>query len=287
MSTFSERNGFVSARPIQIENADQALRNRIWNYFFTNELKNWDNLMLGLDSKYGIVEEMLDRFGHLCEDPGSPRGHKQNTNALASILISKDWYFTFEFIENYLALSDQQFLKQRVGELNKLLEEEKSGYRIVILGRGTSKHCEVTPITNQRELQELEMATKTIHDSVNTHIAKAIEQYTDRRSPDYKNSIKESICAVESLCCIITGDKNATLGQALKKLEENRVNLHSSFKEALNKLYGYTSDEEGIRHGSIGYADVKERDARFMLIICSAFVNYLTDIQSELEPEEQ
>ena len=44
------------------------------------------------------------------------------------------------------------------------------------------------------------------------------------------------------------------------------------------KLYGYTSDESGIRHaGRIDGKGTTFAEAKFMLIACSAFVNYLID----------
>jgi hypothetical protein len=46
--------------------------------------------------------------------------------------------------------------------------------------------------------------------------------------------------------------------------------------EAFRKLYGYTSDEKGIRHSLLEEAaKVHAEDARFMIVACSAFVNLL------------
>lgn len=44
-----------------------------------------------------------------------------------------------------------------------------------------------------------------------------------------------------------------------------------------NNLYGYTSDESGIRHGGINFIDSPAEDARYMLVSCSAFINYLIE----------
>jgi hypothetical protein len=106
------------------------------------------------------------------------------------------------------------------------------------------------------------------------HFASALQKLTDRENPDYRNSIKESISAVESACKILTKRENAMLPDALKFLASQRA-FHPAFKESLVKLYGWTSDESGIRH-SIKDADNVERvDAQFILVACSAFVNYL------------
>ena len=42
------------------------------------------------------------------------------------------------------------------------------------------------------------------------------------------------------------------------------------------KLYGYASDKGGIRHAEgLFESDVTFEEAKFMLVSCSAFINYL------------
>ena len=76
------------------------------------------------------------------------------------------------------------------------------------------------------------------------------------------------------MCCIICGEK-VELGKALGRLEKNGIYIHGAMKHGFQALYGYTSDESGIRHGGIEDKEVTEEDAKFMLVSCSAFVNYL------------
>ena len=78
---------------------------------------------------------------------------------------------------------------------------------------------------------------------------------------------------------IITGitGTQATLGAALKKLKENGIHIHSAMEKAFSSLYGYTSDENGIRHGGIDFKNAPAEDAKFMLVACSAFINYLIE----------
>ena len=49
-------------------------------------------------------------------------------------------------------------------------------------------------------------------------------------------------------------------------------------------LYGYASDENGIRHGGIGFTNAAPGDAKYMLVSCSAFVNYLIEKWSRTNP---
>lgn len=92
--------------------------------------------------------------------------------------------------------------------------------------------------------------------------------------PDYRNSIKESISAVESLAQIISGDKKAELGKALKIIKD-KIGLHTALEQGFSKLYGYTSDSDGIRHSLSEESTLDLEDAIYMLTSCSAFINYL------------
>jgi hypothetical protein len=73
---------------------------------------------------------------------------------------------------------------------------------------------------------------------------------------------------------IVSGLPKATLGPALSAVEKKTA-LHTVLKEAFQKLYGYTSDAQGIRHALMDETTLDMEDAKFMLVSCSAFVNYL------------
>jgi hypothetical protein len=99
--------------------------------------------------------------------------------------------------------------------------------------------------------------------------------FSDRKTPDYRNSIKESISAVEALCVIITGDQSATVGKALAEIEK-KYSIHKALRTGLSAIYGYSSDSGGIRHALLeGGTVVTFEEAKFMLVSCSAFINYL------------
>ena len=156
---------------------------------------------------------------------------------------------------------------------NVYFEQEYVGYRFV--------DRIIVPISDSYEVETVNETLKNEYQPVCDHISKANKLLADREKPDYENSIKESISAVETICEIITGTKGkeATLGNMLKKLEDNGVKIHKGLKSAFNILYGYTSDANGIRHaGDIGGPSSTFEEAKFMLIVCCAFVNYLTAI---------
>jgi len=153
---------------------------------------------------------------------------------------------------------------------NAVLKREVSAYRLVG-GR-------VTEITSEEEILEIEEAQGVASSSkpVADHLKRALELLADRATPDYRNSIKESISAVEAMCNLIASSSSATLAKALKELDQKRtVTMHPALRGAFEKLYGYTSDAEGIRHALLNESNLDFEDAKFMLVSCSAFVNYL------------
>jgi len=159
---------------------------------------------------------------------------------------------------------------------NGIFEQEYIGYRFI--------DGIITPITDDLEIDTIDEALRNRYKSVNNHISKANSLLADRDNPDYENSIKESISAVEALCQIIAGvdGREATLGNTLKKMEDNGVIIHKGLQSAFQKLYGYTSNANGVRHaGDIGGPSSTFEEAKFMIVACCAFINYLTSLNAD------
>src|SRR5690606_8722681 len=119
----------------------------------------------------------------------------------------------------------------------------------------------LAPITGEEEISAIEKAL-AIHDKykpVRLHVSQALRLLSDKARPDYRNSIKESISAVESICAIITDNSKATLGQALKLIGREH-GLHEALKSSFNSLYGYTSDADGIRHALLEEDTLEQED---------------------------
>ncbi len=192
-----------------------------------------------------------------------------------------DWFEVYNFIEfcHYILkfkLELAEITNAYENECNRILEREMSAYRFI--------DGLLTRITSEVEIEAIETATQNSSDRwnpVTQHLRTALALFSNRQNPDYRNSVKESISAIESACKIITGDDKTTLGQALKVLENNNQ-IHPSLKAGFDKLYGYTSDKGGIRHAMLDSMNpVTFDEAKFMLVACSAFSNYL---QPHLSP---
>jgi hypothetical protein len=271
VDTFSQRHGYKKIKEIQFESMDNDLRNRLWNQINTQVPPSIYELITSFASaaSYPFIYKIwTDYLGMPVDEIQLEKGH-------LVLLQIKERYYKFEWHEVYAFLEYviyslvEYFNKERfVLECNKILESERAAYRII--------GNKVVPITDKESIKEIERAISSPLKAVSTHLETALKFYADRKNPDYRNSIKESISAVEAICTIITKDKKASLGQALGILKNNHINIPTALSSAFEKIYGYTSSKDGIRHGlTDDVPNVGEEDARYMLIACSAFVNYL------------
>lgn len=91
---------------------------------------------------------------------------------------------------------------------------------------------------------------------------------------DFADSVRESIQGVESVVRVL--EPGGEFGKALGQLEA-KTNIHGALKRGFTAIYGFTSDEQGIRHALLerDAPNVDEADALFMIGACSAFVSYL------------
>lgn len=133
----------------------------------------------------------------------------------------------------------------------------------------------ICPIGSDEERQTIERAFVDISapqfQGARRHLRNAAEQLT---AGQYADSVRESISAVESVAKVLEPD--ADLSKALAKLEKSAT-IHGGMKRGFLAIYGYTSDEQGIRHALLeaGAPAVDETDALFMIGACAAFVSYM------------
>jgi hypothetical protein len=87
--------------------------------------------------------------------------------------------------------------------MNEAHERERSGYRFV----GTI----LTPITEPEQIQAVESALAAANAGplagVREHLSAAARMLSDRQAPDYRNSIKESVSALESAVKVLIADE--------------------------------------------------------------------------------
>lgn len=276
---FSEAHGMGSCNTqMQTDELDDRTRNILFNCI-SESLKEQFKNASAFGDKY-----LYDKENDLCKDiitfVLSKRIDSSKHYSVARIIAITEDILTnaffnevFDYIE-FLAMHrydkyENGARKDFYESINSIFEDEYVGFRFVD-GR-------ITPITDKNEIESIEDACNNKFEGTRAHIKKAVGFIADRERKDYKNCIKESISAVESICSIIVGDAGTTLGKALKRLKDNGLDIHPSLEMAFSKLYGYTCDKDGVRHAEGMFeSEVTFEEAKFMLVSCSAFVNYLT-----------
>jgi len=161
-------------------------------------------------------------------------------------------------------------------ECNEVLEQEGCPYRFEVESRV------IVPVVEPEQREAVEEALRVPVGSVNRQLHQALLSLAQSRggpvTASARNSIRESIHAVEGMSRFLLGDAKITLGESLRLLAE-RLELPPALTKALSALYGWASDEPGVRHSEVGETDpdASMEEAAFMLVTASAAVTYLYD----------
>lgn len=273
MTSFSQRKGLKPIKSIlQVDSMDDDLRNSLWNALSMYYWSKVTSTYLSLNDKMETLVYMLYMFYFKLPADEVEDEWSKTYRAIRDYFFACEWnevYDFIEFIANSYPVDDyDDYNEEFKNQCNIFLEQEMSAYRFV--------GGQIVQITSEEEIIAIEEVLTVAGplQPVRDHIKVALGHLADRESPDYRNSIKESISAVEAICRIITSESKATLGQAIKKVKE-KVEIHPALEDAFGKLYGYTSDENGIRHSLMEQSSIDFEDAKFMLVSCSAFTNFL------------
>ncbi|MEM9351474.1 MAG: hypothetical protein AAGA92_00525 [Planctomycetota bacterium] len=274
MGTFSERMGIVEVPAmLQLDEMPPALKNSLWNVLLlTFQDKNWSNWnIVCRHAAIGFYKVPADEL---------PMQEHQSLDWFKVRFFALPWYHVYDLVE-FIVTRQTLFgeisggksetrLQILLSGTNRVLEEERAGYRLT-----QGVFAAITSNTETGEIQEaVQNASAHGVQGASTHLDTAIRHFSKRPDPDYRNAIKEAISAVESAAKVLSGEAAGGLESALSALSE-KTELHSALRSAFCKLYGYTSDEDGIRHAILEEKDVGFDEAKYMIVSCSAFVNFL------------
>ena len=274
MKSFSQRQGLKPvSEVVQVGAMNDELRNSLWNAL---DVAFWstDGFVYGRHGSYGEIE----KFSHVLwsyyfkkpvdsrPGDGHPSRGRLILDAIRDYFFSCEWHEVYDFLEFVVRMYGKD--KPRLADfLNKILERELAGYKFID-----------ELIVDITDAQESELLAEALSDTrfgpVTAHLERSLQLLADRKQPDYRNSIKESISAVEAMARIVAEAPKATLGEALKVLEK-RGRLHPALKDGFSKLYGYTNDDDGIRHAMLDEPNIDQSDAKYFLLSCTSFINYL------------
>ncbi|PJD98436.1 MAG: hypothetical protein CK427_17105 [Leptospira sp.] len=270
---FSQREGLKKPRTeIQLHDMDLKLRNGIWNaislIYFSEINPNHSNHLPNYERLYTFFIEFYKDF--LIKPIEELNLYwKNNLENFKSFYSTLSWNEVYDLVEFFLDNFPDRHLNETFTiECNRILTREVSGYRII--------KNKVSSIITDIEIEAVTTSLENRFHPVREHINQAFLLFSNRVNPDYRNSIKESISSIESLSKLILKNEKTTLTDALTELSK-KMTIHPAFKIALEKMYGYTSDANGIRHALLDESNLRAEDARYFLVICSAFVNYISE----------
>lgn len=283
MALFSERYGYTKASDVIIrEQITKEIQNAICSCYdkLPDLFSEVTAYYQDAKAEYRNLEKYL--WVYFLNERAANFSDGRTYHVVATVFIenkSNAWYKKLDIIEKtiqYLRNFDAKNHKfysvasNFIKLLNSAFERLNFAYRII--------NDEIVEITSEQEIKTIEIAIDNSARNVKMHLNRALELYAQRPDGDYRNSIKESISAVEAFCREKTGEN--TLGKALNKLEKNGIVFPDVLKHAFDKLYAYTNQPDaGIRHALMddtGVYTPKAEEAIFMLVSCSAFINYLS-----------
>lgn len=273
MANFAQRHGHEPMKmPFQREAVDDGLRTKLWNLLSIGIWNQWEPVS-EWSSRSPVsrqIEDMVTRLWlyffnrDLDSLPKFKLRYGEGAyDFIKNFFFNCPWYSVYSFIESVASDGSQLFAGNLRDALNHELERHNAAYRLV----GNT----VTEITSEHEIAAIEAAQKSAPNPVREHLQAALRMVSDRKQPDYRNSIKESVSAVEAACRIATGMPKATLSDALKRIP----NLHPALAKGFDKIYGYSGDANGVRHSLTEQPTNTYSEAKFMLVACSGFVSYL------------
>ena len=280
MKSFSERKGHIKVSDaFQKDGINDALLNSLWNVLYVHLWSRDGYLYVQYGSPPIEVfgKELWIYFLKRPVDtmPQVRHGHGDRIlEKIREFFFNAEWFFVYDFIEFTCKFhsNDPRFLNLP-NAINQVLERELAGYRLI--------SGEIVDITDNQEIQMLEEALQEkdpMFSGVVEHLQRSLELFSDRKNPDYRNSIKESISAVEAMMRAITGNPKAFLEDGLNHLKKSgKLPVHAALHGGWVKLYGYTSDEGGVRHALIADQDpdIGNAEAKYFLLSCTSFTNYL------------
>ena len=287
--TFSQREGRAPLPEVmKLEHVPWKFRQLAW-HFVDSAIRNkthFDFDMYDNEHSRGIDSIIWSYRFEIQLEPHDDISHStpsKDREVSRKLLLDGEYHDVLTFVEYILRheeCSDKLYASLKHG----FDQSPIAYYAEKIDGQPT-----IIPRINREAGEATRRAIQTISEGVTvgaaTHLRQAAERINARQ---YADSIADSIHAVESVARVIDPKASGTLGPALKSLEKTGLLKHPVLTEAFNKLYGYTNDEQGIRHALLerNAADVGQDEAVFMFSACASFAAYLTDKHRQVGERE-
>lgn len=275
--TFSQRYGYEPLpEPMKLKEISDDLRRELWNEIREILLTYRSNSRYGriYFSQRGkrFIERVIGKFQRIPESRVNA-DYEYVMTALENSCLSLEFNRVLELLE--AMINDRDVNEDFVERVQELFMSHGAAYWLDT----SQRPFWFAPHAGIEQGEAIQQAVKTVVESgiapgAATHLREAAGYLNAGR---YADSISKSILAVESIARMIDPNASGTLGPALKSLETSGKLNHPALKKAFITLYGYTNDEQGIRHALVDKdaANVGLDEAMFMYGACASFASYL------------
>ena len=285
--TFSQRHGYEPLpEPMQLEELSDDLKREIWNAtreFLESQIQpNPFGRVYFTKEAERFIERVLGKFFKKSEDE-IDTSYDEVVHQFKDSIVYGIFNEVLDLVQ--FMVNDRKYGEKLVNPINKSFETCVAAYYLDMSGGPPYRFF---PRSNEAQGEATQESIKTIRDGgmegAATHLRDAAAHINARQFAD---SISDSIHAVESVARRID-PKSKTLRPALNSLENAGLIKHRALKEAFAKLYGYTSDEQGIRHSLTdkNSPDVDLDEAMFMFGACASFAAYLVNKHHKMQEED-
>lgn len=265
--TFSQAQGYEALpRPLKLEELSEEARTKLWSCLYHFVSTDSDSRLWG---KWRVIMQALHLNFHELPLDEFDVSFRSFLFAYKEIFLFDKFHRVFDLLQEIMRHEEcpQGFVKS----VAIIFEQSRLAYIVDVRHPAT-----IYPAATEEEGKAIRRATDELSTAGLASAVIHLRQASDCiNKGDHSGAVRESIHAVESTARRV--DPNArALEPALRTLEKAGA-LHPALKKALSSLYGYTSDEQGIRHALIDTPQPKvgPDEALFMLGACAAFSSYL------------
>ena len=271
--TFSQAQGYEELpRPLKLEELNDDARARLWSLLYFDVSRKRKDLRLGrfhLGGEWPSILGSLHISFHNLPLDEFDMNFERFVQGYKPFFLTEPFFRVFDLLQ--AIMRHRECPRDFTQAVAQFFEHGRLAYVV-----DTSNPVTIYPAATREEGEAVLQATSELCNAGPTAAVSHLRQASECiNQGDHPGAVRESIHAVESTARNI--DPNAkTLGRALKSLEGAGA-FHPALKQAFLKLYGYTSDEQGIRHALIDnpQPNVSQDEAVFMLGACASFSSYL------------
>lgn len=130
------------------------------------------------------------------------------------------------------------------------------------------------PLHTRQLMDTVEEMLTPNHISVLNQFKKGKTFLYDHQPPDYLNSVKESVGAVEGIARIACNEPKKTLSDLIPHLRQQHLS-HPAMSKILDAIYAVRSDEPGAAHAAHKTSSFEYADAEFILNVSASVIIYL------------